>query len=109
MNLWFLGQGGIVGDLGKVRHTLLYLTWITNKEPVQGRELCPMLPGSLDGRGVWGRMDTCVCLAEPLLFTSNYHNAADRPYSTTKCFWHLKKKKEEILTRGRGEVGPRGY
>ena len=25
-----------------------------------------MLWGSLDGRGVWGRMDTCVCMAESL-------------------------------------------
>ena len=23
-----------------------------------------MLSGSLDGRGVWGRMDTCLCMAE---------------------------------------------
>ena len=29
-------------------------------------ELCPMLHSSLDGRGVWGRMDTCVCMAESL-------------------------------------------
>ena len=29
-------------------------------------ELCSTLQGSLDGRGVWGRMDTCVCVAEPL-------------------------------------------
>ena len=29
-------------------------------------EFCSMLCGSLDGRGVWGRMDTCVCTAEPL-------------------------------------------
>ena len=29
-------------------------------------ELCPMLRSSLDGRGVWGRMDTCVCMAESL-------------------------------------------
>ena len=27
-------------------------------------ELCSMLYGSLDGRGVWGRMDTCVYMAE---------------------------------------------
>ena len=27
-------------------------------------ELCSMLCGSLDGRGVWGRMDTCACMAE---------------------------------------------
>ena len=25
-----------------------------------------MICGSLDGRGVWGRMDTCVCMAESL-------------------------------------------
>ena len=26
-----------------------------------------MLCGSLDGRGVWGRMDTCICMPESLL------------------------------------------
>ena len=31
---------------------------------VQHRELSSMLCGSLDGRGVWGRMDTCICMAE---------------------------------------------
>ena len=30
-------------------------------------ELCSMLFGSLDGRGVWGRMDTCICMAQSLL------------------------------------------
>ena len=25
-----------------------------------------MLRGSLDGKEVWGRMDTCVCMAEPV-------------------------------------------
>ena len=29
-------------------------------------ELCSMLCGSLDGRGVWGRMDTCMYMAESL-------------------------------------------
>ena len=33
---------------------------------VQHRELCSVLCGSLDERGVWGRMDTCVCMAESL-------------------------------------------
>ena len=27
-------------------------------------ELCSILCGGLDGREVWGRMDTCICLAE---------------------------------------------
>ena len=30
------------------------------------RELCLMLWGSLDERGVWGRMDPCACMAESL-------------------------------------------
>ena len=31
---------------------------------VQHMDLCSMLCGSLDGRGVWGRKDSCVCMAE---------------------------------------------
>ena len=27
-------------------------------------ELCSVLRGNLDGRGVWERMDTCLCMAE---------------------------------------------
>ena len=33
---------------------------------VQHRKLCSVLCGSLDGRGVWGRMDTCIRVAESL-------------------------------------------
>ena len=29
-------------------------------------ELCSMLCGSLDGRGVWGRMDACIYAAESI-------------------------------------------
>ena len=46
-------------------------TAVFNMEKQQGpagqhRELCLMLGASLDGRGVWGRMDTCLCVAESL-------------------------------------------
>ena len=34
--------------------------------PVQHRELRSIFSASLDRRGVWGRMDTCVCMAESL-------------------------------------------
>ena len=48
----------------------------------QHMELCSTLYGSLDGRGVWGRMDTCVCMAESLrLFTWNYYNIVNQLYS----------------------------
>ena len=33
---------------------------------VQHMELCLVLCDSLDRRGVWGRMDTCICMAESL-------------------------------------------
>ena len=33
---------------------------------VQYMELCSILGNSLDGRGIWGRMDTCICMAESL-------------------------------------------
>ena len=32
----------------------------------QHREVCSMLCGSLDERRLWGRMDTCICMAESL-------------------------------------------
>ena len=57
---------GIVREFGINTYTLLYLKWITNKDLPQHRELCSMLCGSLGGKGVWGRMDTCICMAEPL-------------------------------------------
>ena len=41
-------------------------TAVFNAENLQHREVCSMSRGSLDGRGVWGRMDTYVCVAESL-------------------------------------------
>ena len=29
-------------------------------------ELCSMLCASLNGRGFWGELDTCICMAESL-------------------------------------------
>ena len=33
---------------------------------VQHRGLCSVSRGSFDGRGVWGRMDACTCIADSL-------------------------------------------
>ena len=99
---------GIVREFGMDMCTLVYLKWITNKDPLvylniptgitnkdnqqgytnhwynqmdnqqgptgifkmdnpQGaQELCSIQCGSLDGRVIWGRMDTCICVAESL-------------------------------------------
>ena len=35
---------------------------------VQHMELCSKLCGSLDGRGVWGRMNTWMCMTESLCY-----------------------------------------
>ena len=32
-------------------------------------ELCSMSCGSLERRGIWGRMDTCICMAESLRYS----------------------------------------
>ena len=42
---------------------------ITNKDLTYSKyiELCSMLCGNLDGRGVWGRMYACICVAESLV------------------------------------------
>ena len=51
-------------------HTAIFKMDNQQGPTVQQRELCSMLCGSLDGRGVWGRMDTCVCMAESLCCAS---------------------------------------
>ena len=63
-NLWLLGWRA-AGEFGVDMYTLLYLKWIINKDLLLHRELCCVC-GRLDGRGVWGRMDTCICMAESL-------------------------------------------
>ena len=60
--------------------TLLYLKWMTNKglhrvhtyiqTYVPHMELCSMLCGSLDGKGVYRRRGPCICKAESLCCSS---------------------------------------
>ena len=47
-------------------HTAIFKKDNQQGPTVQHRELCSMLRGSLDGRGVWRRMDTCICMVESL-------------------------------------------
>ena len=47
-------------------HTALFNMKNQQGPAGQHRGLCSVSGGSLDGRGVWGSMDTCVCLAESL-------------------------------------------
>ena len=47
-------------------HTAIFKMDNQRGPTVQHMELCSMLCGSLDGRGVWKRIDTCICMAESL-------------------------------------------
>ena len=60
-------QEGRVLVFGTDMYTLLYWKLITNKDLLYSTwNLYSLLRGSLDGSGVWGRMDTCICAAESL-------------------------------------------
>ena len=53
-----------IREFGINIYTLQHFKWITNKDLLY--ELCSMLCGSVDGRGVCGRMDTCIYIAKSL-------------------------------------------
>ena len=59
-----IGREGIVRELGMDMYTLLYLKRITKDLLYKHREFCSMLCASLNGRGVWGRMDIRIYMAE---------------------------------------------
>ena len=61
-------------------------------------ELGSMLCGSLDGKGVWGRMDTFVCMAESLHCSLETITALliNRLYPNTKSKV-LKNRQEKLL------------
>ena len=47
-------------------HTAVFKMDNQQAPAVQHGELCSWSCGHLDGRGVWGRMDTCICVAQSL-------------------------------------------
>ena len=70
-------------------HTAVFRMETQQGPAVQHRELCSMSCGSLDGRGVWGRMDTCTCTAESLYCppeTITVLLISYTPIHTKKCF-----------------------
>ena len=56
----------MVRDFRKVMHTALFKMGNQQRPIVQHMELCSMLCASLNGRGIWGRMDACICMAKSL-------------------------------------------
>ena len=41
-------------------------------------ELCTILLANLDGRGCWGRMDTCICMVGSLCVHLKHHNIVNQ-------------------------------
>ena len=95
-----IGGKGIDREFGTDMYTLLYLKQIPTRSSVEHRELCSVLRGSLDGRGVCGRMDTCVHKAEFLCCPPESITTLLTGY-TPKQNEKLTKKEDQYLSRGR--------
>ena len=54
----------IIREFGMDIYTAIFKTDNQQGLTVYHRELCLMLCGSLNGREVWGRMDTGICMVE---------------------------------------------
>ena len=67
----YIGKGerwreGVVRKFEMDTYMLLYLKWITNKDQLYSTLYLLNVCGSLHGRGVWKRMDTCICMAKSI-------------------------------------------
>ena len=49
-----------------IEHTAIFKMDNQQGPSVEPRKFCSMLCDSLDQKGVWGRMDPCMCMAESL-------------------------------------------
>ena len=70
-------------------------------------ELCSILCASLDGKGVCGRMDTCICMAESLHGspeTTTILLICYTPIQNVFGFKKLKLKKNLPTTRAQGQI-----
>ena len=61
---------GVVGEFGMDIYTPLCLKWITNRVCIAYGALLNV-KGNLDGKRVWGKIDTCTCMAESLRCSHN--------------------------------------
>ena len=63
------------------------------KPIVQHMECCSRLCASLDGRGLWGRTDTCICMAESLHCLPETISTLLIGYTTIENVFGVRKKK----------------
>ena len=60
------GGEGIVTEIVINMHTLLYLKYKPTRSYCVAQGMLLSVIGSLDRSRVWGRMDTCICMADSL-------------------------------------------
>jgi len=77
-------------------HTAIFKMDNQQGPTVWHRELCSMLCGSLDGRAVWGRMDTCICMAESPCCSPGTITTLLISYTPIQNKKFLKKKKKQL-------------
>ena len=111
---------GIVQDFGKVMCTVLYSEW--QYFVAHGTHL--ILCASLDRRGVWGRMDTCICTAKsfccaPEIITTllvgytpiqNKNFEKNKIKGLKKILWRMQKEQGLKCSRSQSvENSPKSY
>ena len=81
-------------DFGKVMLTAIFKMGSQQRPIVQHMELC--LCASLNGRGIWGRMDTCICIVKSLCCSAKTATTLLTGYTPiqNKKFKVTKKKKK---------------
>ena len=85
-------QGGWEGHV----HTAVFRMDNQQGPIVQHMELFSMFYASLDGRGVWGRMDTCVWMAESLCCSPETTTTLLTGYTSMQSKVYSLKKKKNI-------------
>ena len=77
-------------------HTVIFKMDNQQRPIVYHRELCSMLCASLDGKGVWGRTDMCISMAESLPCSPETITTLLISYSPIQNVFSVKNNKNKI-------------
>ena len=69
------GKWKTQGEKKKIKCSHLY---VENKKPESSRELCPLFCNNFYGKRIWKRMDTCICIFEPICCTSETNTVVNQ-------------------------------
>ena len=73
-------------------HTVIFKMDNQQGPILQHMELCSMLCASLDVRGIWGRTDTCICMAESPPYSPDTITTLLISYTSIQNVFGVKKK-----------------